>query len=73
MFSVVFFLFKVALYVFYPGEYVLGSLLFLLTLLVLKRDLKMMHMSKEAKQCVTNAARDDSGYDNPVFDRKRAN
>ena len=31
--------FRGALYIFYPGEYILGSLLFLLTLLVLKRDL----------------------------------
>lgn len=30
-----------ALYVFYPGEYVLGSALFLLTLFVLKRDLNV--------------------------------
>ena len=31
-----------SLYVFYPGEYVFGSALFLLTLFVLKRDLNMV-------------------------------
>jgi hypothetical protein len=31
-----------ALYLFYPGEYVIGAALFLLTLFVLKRDLNRM-------------------------------
>ena len=30
------------MYIFYPGEYILGSLLFLLTLVVLKRDLNRL-------------------------------
>lgn len=35
--------FRGALYIFYPGEYIVGSLLFLLTLFVLKRDLKRLN------------------------------
>lgn len=34
--------FRASLYVFYPGEYILGSLLFLVTLLVIKSDLKQV-------------------------------
>ena len=36
--------FRAVLYIFYPGEYVLGSLLFLLTLFVIKRDLNHMQL-----------------------------
>jgi hypothetical protein len=40
--------FRGALYIFYPGEYVLGSVLFLLTLFVIKYDLKKIE--RQAKQ-----------------------
>jgi hypothetical protein len=45
------------LYIFYPGEYVLGSALFLLTLFVIKRDLKYVELSTttaESTQSITN-------------------
>ena len=49
---------KAALYIFYPGEYVLGSALFLLTLFVIKRDLKYVELSataaSESTQSITN-------------------
>lgn len=38
--------FRGALYVFFPGCYILGSLLFLVTLLVLKRDIKKLKHSE---------------------------
>ena len=38
--------FRGVLYIFYPGEYILGSLLFLLTLLVLKRDLSKLEQER---------------------------
>lgn len=41
--------FRGALYVFYPGEYILGSLLFLITLLVIKRDLRKMNKLSQLK------------------------
>ncbi len=46
-----------ALYIFYPGEYVLGSALFLLTLFVIKRDLKYVELittTSESTQSITN-------------------
>ncbi len=46
------------MYIFYPGEYVLGSALFLLTLFVIKRDLKYVELSataaSESTQSITN-------------------
>ena len=41
-----------ALYIFYPGEYVMGSVLFLLTLLVLKRDLNRLKQVSENNDLV---------------------
>ena len=38
--------FRGVLYIFYPGEYILGSLLFLLTLFVLKRDLSKLQQER---------------------------
>jgi hypothetical protein len=59
-------LFKATLYIFYPGEYVLGAILFLLTLLVLKRDLNKL---EKAKQLITNDE-DLHGHDNPAYEKK---
>lgn len=40
---------RVALYILFPGLYVLGSVLFLLSLFVLKRDLKKVQDFAETK------------------------
>lgn len=48
--------FRGALYIFYPGEYVLGSALFLLTLFVLKQDINRLK-EVSAKEDVKHAAK----------------
>lgn len=48
--------FRGALYIFYPGEYVLGSALFLLTLFVLKRDINRLK-EVSAKEDLKNVAK----------------
>lgn len=50
--------FRAALYIFYPGEYVIGSALFLLTLFVIKRDLKNVE---------TNSSSEISSSKNPLI------
>ena len=45
-------IFKGVLFIFYPGEYVIGALLFLLTLFVIKRDLQKL-------ESLTNPLSDD--------------
>ena len=58
-----------ALYFFYPGEYVIGSALFLLTLFVLKRDLKHLnYINSESlvNPLVENEAT-NGGYENDAF------
>lgn len=61
-----------ALYIFYPGEYVVGSLLFLVTLFVLKRDIE----KTKAKNVNLNKTEQDEPiineaiHENKVFDDK---
>ena len=57
--------FRGALYVFFPGEYILGSLLFLITLLVIKRDLRKMNKLSQLKseqevKCVDSSSSSDT-------------
>ena len=51
------------LYLFYPGEYILGALLYLLALLALRRDLRKARLERSTSKrpsqggaAVTNAA-----------------
>lgn len=59
-----------ALYLFYPGEYVIGAALFLLTLFVLKRDLNRMQANVIDENAsvrdliVENSAADDDENEN---------
>lgn len=46
--------FRGVLYIFYPGEYVIGALLFLLTLFVIKRDLKYTTLVEEGATSMPN-------------------
>lgn len=48
--------FKGALYIFYPGEYILGSAMFLFTLFVLKRDINRLK-EVSAKEDVQHVAK----------------
>lgn len=57
--------FRAVLYIFYPGEYVLGSALFLLTLFVLKYDLKRLQKKNEASD-VTNLLNEENVEDDRV-------
>ena len=50
---------RVSLYILYPGLYVLGSVLFLLTLFVLKRDLRKVGEPEDIKPLLPE--KDDSG------------
>ncbi len=72
--------FRYVLYIFYPGEYVLGSLLFLLTLFVIKQDLNHMQLlvnDSETSRSIVNPLNeneinkeiDENGqvYDNRTF------
>lgn len=53
-------LFLATLYIFYPGEYVIGSFLFLVTLLVLKRDLNKMRANDENLSIANLIEEDDT-------------
>jgi hypothetical protein len=53
--------FRGALYIFYPGEYVLGSALFLLTLFVLKYDLR--RLERQIKDNEVNSLLNDDKDD----------
>ena len=46
--------FRGVLYIFYPGEYVIGAVLFLLTLFVIKRDLKYTTLVEEGATSMPN-------------------
>lgn len=58
-----------ALYLFYPGEYVIGAALFLLTLFVLKRDLNRM----QANVIDENASVRDLIVENSAADDENEN
>ena len=68
-------IFKGVLFIFYPGEYVLGALLFLLTLFVIKRDLKKLesqsnHLSDDDER--TNLL-NENDHDNKSYTNEAIN
>lgn len=60
--------FRGALYVFYPGEYVLGSLLFLLSLFVLKNDIKKSKLKNSSDSLVTETIKDNEAFKDQTSD-----
>ena len=67
------------LLIFYPGEYVLGALLFLLTLFFIKRDLKRLNPSGDQSALInplngdTISQLDESGLENAAFQEDSSN
>ena len=71
--------FRGVLYIFYPGEYVIGALLFLLTLFVIKRDLKYTTLVEEGATSMPNPLneressdddRNSVSHDNNAFENE---
>ena len=56
------------MYVFYPGEYVLGSLLFLLSLFVLKNDIKKSKLKNSSDSLVTETIKDNEAFKDQTSD-----